>query len=110
AMQQAGIYDRVKDKLVMGENISQAAEFVQSGAAQAGILALSLAIAAPMRDTGKYWEIPQNTYPVMEQSAVILRRARDSGNLEAAQSFMRTLKSPQSRAILDRYGFMAAQP
>jgi molybdate transport system substrate-binding protein len=110
SMQRAGLYDRVKDKLVLGENISQAAEFVQSGAAQAGILALSLAISAPMRDTGKYWEIPLNTYPVMEQSAVILRRARDTGNLEAAQSFMRTLKAPPARAILDRYGFMAAQP
>jgi len=110
AMRQAGIYDRVKDKLVLGENISQAAGFVQSGAAQAGILALSMAISAPMRDTGKYWEIPTNTYPVLEQSAVILRHARESGNLEAAQSFMRVLKSPQARTILDRYGFMAARP
>jgi len=63
-----------------------------------------------MRDTGKYWEIPLDTYPDLEQSAVILRHARESGNLEAAQAFMRTLKSPQARAILDRYGFTAARP
>ena len=110
ALQRAGIYDRVKDKLVLGENISQTAEFVQSGAAQAGVIALSLAVSAPMRESGKYWEIPRDTYPVVEQSAVILRHARASGNLEAAQAFMRTLKSPQVRAILDRYGFMAARP
>jgi len=110
AMQHAGIYDRIKDKLVLGENISQTAEFVQSGAAQGGVLALSLAVSAPMRDTGKYWEIPLDMYPAIEQSAVILRHARESGNLEAAQSFMKILKSQQARAILDRYGFMAARP
>jgi molybdate transport system substrate-binding protein len=110
AMQRAGVYDRVKDKLVLGENISQAAEFVQSGAAQVGIIALSLALSDPMREKGKYWEVPKDTYPMMEQAGVILRHARETGNLDAARSFMRALHSPQSRVILDRYGFTAAQP
>ena len=110
ALQRAGIYDRVKNNLVVGENISQAAEFVSSGAAQAGIISLSLALSDPMRGKGKYWEVPTNTYPVMEQAGIILRHARDSGNLEVAQSFMRALQSPKSRAILERYGFTVARP
>jgi len=110
AMKRAGIYDRVKSNLVLGENISQAAEFVRSGAAQAGVLSLSLALSDPMRGKGKYWEVPTNTYPVMEQAGVILRRARDTGNLEEARRFMQMLQSPQSRAILTRYGFTAARP
>ena len=110
AMQRAGVYDRVKNNLVLGENISQAAGFVGSGAAQVGILALSLALSDPMRGKGKYWEVPTGTYPLMEQAGVILPHARESGSLEAARSFMRTLQSAQSRAVLERYGFTAARP
>jgi len=110
AMRSAGLYERLKDRFVMGENISQAAEFAHSGAAQVGIIALSLVLSDAMRGEGKYWEVPSNTYPAMEQSAVILRHARDTSNLDAAQSFMKALKSAQSRAILDRYGFTAARP
>jgi molybdate transport system substrate-binding protein len=110
AMQRAGVYDRVKSNLVLGENISQAAEFVGSGAAQVGIIAMSLALSDPMRGKGKYWEVPASTYPVMDQAGVILRHARESGKLEEARQFMRALQSPPSRAILDRYGFTDARP
>jgi len=57
AMQKAGIYDQVKAKLVYGDNISQAAQFVQSGNAQVGIVALSLAMSLAMQD-GRRWDIP----------------------------------------------------
>jgi len=110
AMQTAGVYERVKNNLVLGENISQAAEFVGSGSAQVGILALSLALSDPMRGKGKYWEVPTGLYPVMKQAGIILRHARESGNLDAARSFMRALQSSQSRAVLERYGFTAARP
>ena len=110
AMQRAGVYERVKNNLVLGENISQAAEFVVSGAAQVGILGISMALSDAMRGKGKYWEVPTDTYPVMEQAGIILRHARESGNLDAAQSFMRALQSPQSRAVLARYGITAARP
>ncbi len=62
ALQKAGIYDQVKPKLVYGENISQAAQFVQSGNAQAGIVAMSLAVSPGMKD-GKRWEIPADMHP-----------------------------------------------
>jgi len=110
AIQKSGIYDRVKDRFVMGENISQAAEFVHSGAAQVGVIALSLALSDPMRNSGKYWEIPQESYPRLEQAGIILRHARESGNLPAAQAFVRALQSGNARSILNRYGFTAALP
>jgi molybdate transport system substrate-binding protein len=110
AMQTAGVYDRVKNNLVLGENISQAAEFVVSGAAQIGILGISMALSDPMRGKGKYWEVPTGSYPVMEQAGIILRHARESGSLDAARSFIRALQSPMSRAVLERYGFTAARP
>jgi molybdate transport system substrate-binding protein len=110
AMQKAGVYDRVKKNLVLGDNISQAAEFVISGAAQVGILGISIALSDAMRGKGKYWEVPTDTYPVMEQAGVILRHARESRNLDAARTFMRALQSPQARAVLERYGITAARP
>ena len=58
AMQYFKVYDQVKDKLILGENISQAAQFIESGACDAGIIALSLALAPAMKAGGQYWEIP----------------------------------------------------
>jgi molybdate transport system substrate-binding protein len=101
ALQNARVYEQVRAKLVYGENISQAAQFVQSGNAQAGIVALSLAISPAMKD-GKLWEIPVNTYPPLEQGAVVLKSAR---NIEAARAFMAFVKSDVGRKILERYGF-----
>jgi molybdate transport system substrate-binding protein len=101
AMQAAGIYEKVKAKLVFGENISQAAQFVQSGNAQAGIIALSLAISPSMKD-GKRWEIPANSYPPIEQVVVMLKNAKDKG---AARAFLEFVKSEPGRATLARYGF-----
>src|SRR5262245_48879453 len=60
AMKNAQVYDSVKHKLVLGENISQAAQFVQSGAADIGIIALSIAISEPMQRTGVFWVIPRD--------------------------------------------------
>src|SRR3954468_3076773 len=62
AMQSAGVYDRVRSKLVLGENVAQTMQFVQSGAADAGIVALSLAVAPNMKGRGRRFEIPVGTY------------------------------------------------
>jgi molybdate transport system substrate-binding protein len=101
ALQKAGIYEAVKAKLVYGENISQAAQFVQSGNAQAGIVAMSLAMSPAMRD-GKRWEIPVEMHPAIEQGAIVLRDAR---NKEAARAFLEFVKSAAGRATLAEYGF-----
>jgi len=101
ALQASGIYERVKPKLVYGENISQAAQFVQSGSAQAGIVALSLAVSPAMRD-GKRWDIPAEMHSALEQGAIVLKRAK---NKDAAQAFLEFVKSASSRAIFAKYGF-----
>ena len=67
AMRRMGVYDSVEGKLVLGENIAQTLQFIQSGAADAGIVALALAIAPSVRDHGRYWEIPLDSYAKMEQ-------------------------------------------
>jgi molybdate transport system substrate-binding protein len=105
AMEHFGFYGTVKTKLVLGENISQAAQFVQSGAAQIGIIALSIALSDSMRASGKYWQVPLEAYPRMDQAGVILRQARKAGHLDAARAFTDTLRSSHGRAVLERYGF-----
>lgn len=102
AMRALGVYDRVRDKLVFGENIAQAAQFVQTGAADIGILALALAVAPPMRAAGVYSEIPATAYPPMEQVGVILRWARDA---DAARLFRDFVRGATGQTILARYGF-----
>lgn len=101
ALQKASIYEQVKSKLVYGENISQAAQFVQSGNAQAGIIARSLAVSPGMSD-GKSWEIPAETHPPIEQSAILLKGAK---NKKAALAFLDFVKGPAGREILVKCGF-----
>jgi molybdate transport system substrate-binding protein len=100
AMQQADLYERVRPALVLGENISQAAQFAQSGAADIGIIALSLAQSDPMKQSGRYWIIPQSMHPPLDQAAVLVK-----GATPAARAFYEWLKSPEVKAILQRYGF-----
>jgi molybdate transport system substrate-binding protein len=102
ALRSLGVYDRVAAKLVIGENISQAFEFVESGAAEAGLVARSLTLAPAMRGKGRSWEIPAASYPPLEQAGVILSRAK--GNPAAAQ-FRAWMMGPEARAILTQYGF-----
>ena len=100
AMRRAGVYDAVKSKLVYGENISQAAQFVQSGAADIGIIALSLALGESMRSSGKYWEVPSDMYTSMEQGATLIKPVT-----AASRAFHEWMRRPESREILSRYGF-----
>ncbi len=102
AMEHFKIYDRVKDKLVLGENISQTAQFIESGASDVGIVALSLALAPVMKASGKYWEVPADAHPPLEQGAVILRASQ---NQEAAKLFLEFVKGPRGQEIMKRYGF-----
>jgi len=102
AMQKVGVYDKVKDKFVMGENVSQALEFIDSGAAEAGIVAMSLATAPNVRSRGKYFEIPLDSYPRMDQGGVILKNVRDR---QAAEQFRTFVLSPECRTIFKQFGF-----
>lgn len=102
AMNYYHVYDTVKDKLVIAENTSQAAKYVESGAADVGIIALSLALSPAMKTVGRYWEIPLEAHPVIEQGAVILKR---STKQELAKQFLDFMKGSEAQEIMRRYGF-----
>ena len=101
ALRKAGIYEQVKAKLVYGENISQAAQFVQSGNAQAGIVAMALAVSPAMRD-GQRWEIPAEMHPPIDQGAIVLKNSK---NKDAARLFLEFVRSATGRAVLAKFGF-----
>jgi len=102
AMQKEGVYDKAKDKFVLGENISQTASFIVSGSADIGIVALSLALSPNMKDKGRYTEVPANEYPPIEQACVILSSSK---NKEIAQRFLAYVKSTAVADLLAGYGF-----
>lgn len=102
AMQHFHVHDRVKDKLVLGENISQTAQFVESGASDIGIIALSLALAPVMKEAGKYWEVPVDTHLPIEQGAVVLKSSK---NQDSARMFVEFVKGSHGQEVMKRYGF-----
>src|SRR6266566_8840553 len=102
ALRHFGLYEKGSDRFVFGENVSQAAQFVESGNAQAGFVALSHAMAPGMRDIGRYLIIPSDAYPALQQAVVIL--SHSSKKAEAA-AFLQYLKKPEATAVLRHYGF-----
>ena len=97
------LYDQVKDKLVFGENISQTAEFAKTGAADIGIIALSLARSPGMSQSGgRYWLIPEQSHQPLRQGYVLLRHAE---NKPQAARFIAFVGSPAARAIFHYFGF-----
>ncbi len=99
ALRHMGLWDAVQPKLVLGENIVQTFQFAETGAADAGMVALSLAVAPAARGKGRYWQVPPDAYPPIEQGGVIVR---DSA---AARAFRDFLLSGSGRRILKQYGF-----
>jgi len=108
ALEHFGLKDAVTSKLVFGESVSQAAQFVQSGNAQAGLIALSLAKSPAMASSGKYWELPTGTYPELRQAAGVVSASQHK---KAAQAFLDFVLSPDGGAILRKFGLTpAAKP
>lgn len=102
ALKHAGLYDKVADRLVIGENISQAAQFVESGNAQAGFVALAHAATPSMRGKGKYWVVPADYYPPLAQGAVILSH---SSHKKEAEEFLKYFQTKPVSDALQKYGF-----
>lgn len=96
------IYDQVKSRLIFGDNISQAAQFVQTGNAEIGILALSLACSPALKDKGKYVIIDDKSHSPLAQAYVILKQAK---NEKEANSFTEFVATPTARTIFKSYGF-----
>lgn len=98
-MKSLKLYERLEPKLVIGANITQAYQFVRTGNAEVGLVALSQVIG----DTaGSRWMVPQTLYAPIRQDAVLLKKGADSA---AATAFMAFLKGPEARAIIERYGY-----
>jgi len=102
ALKHAGLYDRLADRFVMGENVSQAAQFAESGNAQAGFVALAHALSPAVKGIGKFWVVPADNYPPLEQGVVILSRSQHK---KEAEGFLDYLKTKEASDVLRKYGF-----
>jgi molybdate transport system substrate-binding protein len=107
ALQREKVFDAVRDKLVLGENISQTAQLADSGNAQVGIIALSLALGPALRTSGTYVDIPATAHPPIEQAAVVLSASK---NREAAGRFLAYLRGAEVQQTLRRFGFAPGVP
>lgn len=99
ALKSAGVYEHVRSRLVYGENISDTFRIAQSGNADVGIVALSLAIA----DGGDYTLIPAELHEQLEQALVVTSTGARG---QTATAFAEVIGSPEGRAVMARYGFM----
>lgn len=99
AMQRLGVYDALKSKVVQGTSITQAYQFVSTGAAEVGFVALSQVVG---EHGGSRWVVPANLHVPIEQQAVLLKTGESN---PAAKAFLGFLKSPQAVAIIKRYGY-----
>ena len=100
ALQMLGLWEMVQPRLVMGENISQATQYVSTGAAQAGIVALSLALAPEVAALGRHVMLPATLHEPLRQRMALLRRAGP-----AAEALYAYLQSSEAKRLLQEYGF-----
>jgi molybdate transport system substrate-binding protein len=103
AMQSLGVYDAAQDRLVLGDNISQTAQFVQFGAADVGIIALSLALAPELSDEGVYWIVPDDAYQPIVQAGVI---PSASEHREEADELRQFVLGTEGQEILSQFGYL----
>jgi molybdate transport system substrate-binding protein len=102
ALEHLGLHERLNEKLAVGESATQAAQYVESGAAEVGILPLALAKGTRLSERGRFWLVPAEAHPPIRHGGAIHARAIDR---EATVAFRDFLLSPAGRAILARYGF-----
>ena len=103
ALRASGLWEKVEPKLVYGENIAQAAQFVLTGNAQVGVIALALARSPELASRGGYWLVPAELHEPLEQGFIVTRRA--AGNA-LARRFADHMASKEARAVMARYGFV----
>jgi molybdate transport system substrate-binding protein len=104
AMRAAGVYERVADRLVLGESVAQAAEFVASGNAEVGIVARSQVLSPPLREVGRWQPVPPELYPPLVQGGAVLA---GSAVVAQARTFRDYLTGAAGFEVLARYGFDA---
>lgn len=104
ALKHAGLWDAIQPHLVLGENVSQAAQFALSDNAEGGIIALSLATAPEVAATSEHDLIPADWHDPLLQRMVLLKNAGP-----VAEAFYAYMNSPEARAIMEKYGFSLPQ-
>jgi len=102
ALEHYKMWQALQEKIVLGENIAQTAQFVQTGNVEAGIVALSLVVSPKLTNVGKFYEIPEASYPRLEQAAVLTKRGKEN---PLARTYLKFIRSEKARTIFDRYGF-----
>ncbi|QXP83768.1 molybdate ABC transporter substrate-binding protein [Methylococcus sp. Mc7] len=103
ALRAARVWEQVEPKLVYGENIAATAQFVQTGNAQIGVIALSLALNPELASKGGYWLIPDSLHEPLEQGFIITKRAESN---PLARRFAEYMSGKEARAVMTRYGFV----
>jgi molybdate transport system substrate-binding protein len=102
ALEKAGLQEVVKGRIVTGQSVSQAAQFAQSGNAQAAFLPLSLARVPPLSVEGRAWPVPASSYPRIEQAGVVLRGTK---HVPLARELVAFLLGDDGRQVLARFGY-----
>lgn len=102
ALQKLGAWEDAQPKLVVGENISQAAQFVDTGNADAGFVALSIVVSPKLRGRGRWTEVPAGLYGSLEQCAVVTAHGAPN---PAAARYMEFLHGPAAQGILKDFGY-----
>jgi molybdate transport system substrate-binding protein len=102
ALRRVGLYEKVQPRLVFADNIAQAAQFLQVGSAEAGLISTTQAGHPALAHTGTLWRVPADTYPPLRQAGVILRRSTCPAQ---AQAFQIYLTGPAGQALLARHGY-----
>jgi molybdate transport system substrate-binding protein len=102
SMDKLGLSAALTPKLVTGESIGQTYNFVHTGNAEIGFVAMSQVLEGGRLKGGSMWVVPQNLYGAIQQDAVLLKRA---ANNEAAQALMKLLKSPNIKDLIRSYGY-----
>jgi molybdate transport system substrate-binding protein len=101
-LQALGLWDALKSKIVMGQNIGQTHSMVATGNAQLGFVALSAVLTPRESSKGSRWDVPQNLFKPIRQDAVLLNAGSKN---DAAIAFLKFLRTPEARAVIESYGY-----
>ena len=101
-LEKLGLWETIKDKIVMGENVGQTHSMVATGNAQVGFVALSAVLSPRAAAPGSRWDVPQELFTPILQDAILLKVGAEN---EAAHAFLDYLKSPEAKQIIEQYGY-----
>jgi molybdate transport system substrate-binding protein len=101
-MAKLGVTDAVKDKIVMGENVGQTFQMIDTGNAQLGFIALSQVLGSESGSNGSHWVVPGDLHDPIRQNAVLLTRAKDNAD---AKAFLEFLRSPEAKETIKAAGY-----